>query len=126
VAILAGLLAVAAVAVSVTPFKDYGIGCGTPIAAALHGKPVAAIGADGTSLKVLTKEEQKFFSGDGLIGLSGTRIPIRSQVWVVCRRPARGRVLLSVVGLGAAGLAVAFAIRRSRTRSPDQEVPIAA
>ena len=122
VAFLAGVLTAGAVAASITSFNDSGVSCGAAISAALHGKQAVPIDeGSGSSLEVVTPQNRAFLTG-GLTGLSG--IPTRPpSIFTVCRQPARGRVLVSVVGLGAAALGLVFVARRSDRASPTRQEP---
>jgi hypothetical protein len=116
VAFLAGVLTAGAVAFSVASFNDSGISCGAPIVAAVHGKAAAYVSDSDGKVQVLTKQQQADLSTN----LSGQRL---SLVSTVCRQPARGRVLSSVVALGAAVLGLVFMARRSGRASPTRQEP---
>ena len=121
--VLALVVGVAAGAVAFAPFKDSGVACGAPVTAAVHGQD-ALVGAD-DKLVAIPHSEANFVSHP-LFGLSGSRLPHGVEVSVMCRRPARGRVLIAVVLLGACVFGVAFTTRRRRRESQPELAPISA
>lgn len=125
VAFLAGALTVGAITLSGASFKDDGVACGAPVTAALHGKQVTPVRGGSTSfLEVVTAKNRKFLTG-GLTGLPG--VPTRApNIFTVCRQPARGRVLVSVVGLAVAALGFVFVARRSGGATRHEVTPVPA
>jgi hypothetical protein len=108
------------------PFKDSGVSCGSPLTEAAHGERAFRDNpGNGTSrLVVVTPGEQTLLTA-GRIGISGIRMP-PTQLTVVCRQPARGRLLGSTVLIGAAVLAIAFMKKRSAAPSERTSEPVPA
>jgi hypothetical protein len=119
-AFLAGALAVGALTLSGSSFKDDDVPCGTPVTAALHGKQVTPVQGGSTSfLEVVTAKNRKFLTG-GVTGLPG--VPARSpNIFTVCRQPARDRVLVSVAALALAALGLVFLASRSGSANPSRQ-----
>src|SRR5438128_283665 len=106
VAFLAGALTVGAVATATASFNDANVSCGSPLSAALHGKQVTPIASGaGSSFEVVTPQNRQFLTEAPTLPGFRFRPP---EIFTVCRQPARGRLLISVVLLVAALLGIAF------------------
>jgi hypothetical protein len=99
-AFVALLIVVAAVAWTVTPFKDHGTECGSAVASAGNGVSIPRLPAVPS-------------------GAAG-RLIVRSDFHVVCRQPARTRLELSgsVVVVAVLALAIGWRYPRRGLRSP--------
>lgn len=103
--VLAILVLEAAVAFVVTPFDDSGVLCGSAVTSAVHGTR-----ADFENDKLMAKPKG-FGPDQGLVGLSGNRLP---NLWpvIACRSPARHRLALVSVLFGVSMVALGIAWKR--------------